>query len=64
MTQTVATVEEVRTTVQETAERAQAVADAARQSVEVSRRGEEAVTGSVMGCSSSASGWRTSLKRS
>jgi methyl-accepting chemotaxis protein len=49
VTQTVATVEEVRVTVSQTAERAKAVASAASESVHTSRSGQEAVTRAIEG---------------
>lgn len=49
VTQTVATVEEVRTTVSQTAQRAQMVASAAGQSVHTSRSGAEAVNRAMEG---------------
>lgn len=49
VTQTTATVNEVRATVTETAERAQSVAETAQASIEVSRSGEQAVTDAIEG---------------
>lgn len=49
VTQTVATVEQVRNTVQQTAERARAVANVSQQSVTVSRNGQQAVVENTSG---------------
>jgi len=49
VTQTVATVEQVRHTVQQTAERARAVANVSQQSVAVSRNGQQAVVENTTG---------------
>ena len=51
VTQTVATVEEVRVTVSQTADRARDVASAAGESVHTSRSGQEAVTRAIEGMS-------------